>query len=76
MKEFLRRARRVLVVVAIALVVVVVMQNTESVETRILWLKLEMPRAVLLFGTLGPGFGIGILTAWRWKKKAESSNGN
>ena len=72
MKEFLRKTRRVLIVAAVVLVVVVVMQNTESVATQILWMKLEMPRAVLLIGTLVVGFGLGLLTAWRWRKNHES----
>lgn len=54
-------------VVAIAavtlLVLIVVLQNTQAVETHLLFLTLTMPNAALLFGTLIIGFAIGVLTA-------------
>lgn len=54
-------------VVAIAavtlLILVVVLQNTQAVETHLLFLTLTMPNAALLFGTLIIGFAIGVLTA-------------
>lgn len=71
MKEFLRKARLILIAAVVLIVVVVVLQNTESVETRILFLKLEMPRAALLFGTLIIGFALGVLTAGRLMVKKE-----
>jgi uncharacterized integral membrane protein len=48
-------------VVAI-LTLIVVLQNTESVETDILFTTITMPRAALLFGTLLIGFALGVLT--------------
>ena len=51
------------------LVVIVVLQNTEAVETRLLFLTVTMPRAVLLFGTLLIGFALGVLTAGRIARK-------
>jgi len=65
MKDFLRKAKLIAIAVAVLLVIVIVLQNTESVETKILFLKLEMPRAALLFGTLVIGFALGVLTAGR-----------
>jgi putative membrane protein len=48
----------------LALVVVfVVLQNTQAVETKLLFLTLTLPNAALLFGTLIVGFAIGVLTA-------------
>ena len=47
----------------IVVVVVVVFQNTQPVETKLLFLTLTLPNAVLLFGTLIIGFAIGVLTA-------------
>jgi uncharacterized integral membrane protein len=44
-------------------VVFVVFQNTQAVETRVLFLTLTLPNAALLFGTLIIGFAIGVLTA-------------
>jgi len=49
-------------VLAVA-VLVVVLQNTQAVETKLLFLTLTLPNAVLLFGTLIIGFAIGVLTA-------------
>ena len=54
-------------IVAIAaitlLALVMVLQNTQPVETNLLFLTLTMPNAALLFGTLIIGFAIGVLTA-------------
>jgi uncharacterized integral membrane protein len=54
-------------VVALALIallgLIVILQNTQAVETHLLFLTLTMPNAALLFGTLIIGFAIGVLTA-------------
>jgi uncharacterized integral membrane protein len=55
---------KIVAVAVIALVaVIVVLQNTQAVETKLLFLKVTMPNAALLFGTLIIGFAIGVLTA-------------
>jgi uncharacterized integral membrane protein len=51
------------------LVLIVVLQNTEEVETEILFVSVTMPKAVLLFGTLLIGFAMGVLTAGRIGRK-------
>jgi uncharacterized integral membrane protein len=57
-------ALKVVTIVAIALVaVIVVLQNTQAVETKVLFLTVTLPNAALLFGTLIVGFAIGVLTA-------------
>jgi uncharacterized integral membrane protein len=38
-----------------------VLQNTETVEARILFLSISMPRAFLLLGTTAIGLVIGVL---------------
>ncbi len=54
-------------IVAIAVIallaVIVVLQNTQAVETKLLFVTLTLPNAALLFGTLIMGFAIGVLTA-------------
>ena len=54
-------------IVAIAVIalftVVVVLQNTQPVETKLLFVTMTLPNAALLFGTLIVGFAIGVLTA-------------
>jgi uncharacterized integral membrane protein len=63
----LNGATNKLKIVAIALialvVVVVVLQNTQAVDTKLLFFTVTMPNAALLFGTLIIGFAIGVLTA-------------
>jgi uncharacterized integral membrane protein len=50
---------KVVAIAVIALVtVIVVLQNTQPVETKLLFLTLTMPNAALLFGTLIIGFAI------------------
>ena len=58
------------------LVLVVVLQNTEAVETKLLFVSVTMPRAALLFGTLIIGFALGVICgAWlvRGRKGAKDN---
>ena len=72
MKEFFQKARVIVMAIIGLLVIIIVLQNTEAVETKLLFLKLEMPRAALLFGTLIIGFALGVLTAGRLMAKKSS----
>jgi uncharacterized integral membrane protein len=55
---------KILAIAVVALLVmIVVLQNTQVVETKLLFLKVTMPNAALLFGTLIIGFAIGVLAA-------------
>ena len=58
-------ARWKLVAAAIVaiLAIIVAAQNTQAVETKLLFITITMPRAVLLFVTLVIGFAIGVLVA-------------
>lgn len=47
------------------LLLIVILQNTEAVETRILFLSFSLPRAILLFGTTLLGFVLGVIVAFR-----------
>lgn len=63
------RARIITAIVLAILVVIVVLQNTQTVETRLLFVTITMPRAVLLFVTLLVGFALGLITAtWLGRK--------
>ena len=55
-------------VVAI-LVIIVIFQNTEIVETRLLFITVSMPRALLLIVTLLLGVLLGLMTAIRIRRK-------
>lgn len=55
---------KVIAIAGIALIIVImVLQNTQVVETKLLFLTVTLPNAALLFGTLIVGFAIGVLTA-------------
>ena len=58
-RERMKKLRRVGAGVLAVLMLVVVLQNTESVETRLLFATLSMPRALLLLITLLIGVVIG-----------------
>lgn len=51
-------------------ILVVVLQNTESVETKLLFVTVEMPRAVLIGVTFVVGGICGLLLASRMNRKA------
>lgn len=59
----LNKLKVVFIAAITLLVLVVVLQNTQAVETHLLFLTLTMPNAALLFGTLIIGFALGVLTA-------------
>ncbi len=55
-------------VVAI-LAIIVIFQNTEVVETRLLFVTVDMPRALLLIVTLLLGVLLGLMAAIRIRRK-------
>ena len=68
------RIRIVVAIIVAVLVVIVVLQNTQTVETKLLFVTISMPRAVLLFVTLLIGFALGLITStWLSRKPPEKS---
>ena len=68
-----RKTKLIIAGVLSVLMIVVILQNTEAVETKLLFVSISMPRALLLLITLLIGFVCGILLAGRIgrsKKKA------
>ena len=63
LKGTINKLKIVGVAAVVLIVLVVVLQNTQAVETKLLFLTVTMPNAALLFGTLIIGFAIGVLTA-------------
>lgn len=59
-------------VVGLILVIIIILQNMDSVTTRILFAEIIMPRAVLLIITLLIGFGAGALTTWVYTSRRRS----
>ena len=62
-KGTMNKLKIVAIAVLALVVVIVVFQNTQAVETKLLFLTMTLPNAALLFGTLIIGFAIGVLTA-------------
>src|SRR6476619_5154155 len=63
LKETMNKLKFVAIAVVALFAVIVVLENTQAVETKLLFLTLTLPNAALLFGTLIIGFAIGVLTA-------------
>lgn len=63
LKGTMNKLKLVAIAVVSLLVLILVLQNTQAVETNLLFLTVTMPNAALLFGALIIGFAIGVLTA-------------
>jgi uncharacterized integral membrane protein len=59
---------------ALALLFVLLLQNTQPVETRVLFLSFVMPRAVLLFLTAVLGFICGVVLTLVLVKKSKTGH--
>jgi len=60
----MERTKAITLVILALLGMVIVLQNTETVETRLLFWSISMPRAVLLLGTSLIGFAAGIIVSF------------
>ena len=69
MKNNMNKAKLIAAGIVAILTLIVVFQNTAPVQTKVLFATIEMPRAVLLFGTTAVGFLLGILTALHLTRK-------
>ena len=78
LRATVNRLKVVGIAVLVLIVLIVVLENTQGVETRLLFLTVTMPNAALMFGTLIIGFVIGVLAAGRIasraKRKARHTN--
>jgi uncharacterized integral membrane protein len=63
------------IAIIVFVAVVIVLQNTQAVETRLLFLTVTLPNAAMLFGTLVIGFAIGVLTAGHIVSSAKRAAG-
>lgn len=61
--------------VLVFLVIIIVLQNTEPVETRILFATVIMSRAVLLFTATLIGFFLGVLFSLAFSRKMKTEGG-
>jgi len=65
----LRSPKNIVIAVVLVLVVIVAIQNKETVDTKILFATISMPRSLLLFVMLAIGIVTGLLLSARSKKK-------
>ena len=68
----MERTKAIILVILALLGMVIVLQNTETVETKILVWTISMPRAVLLLGTSLIGFAAGIIVSFFFGGKKTS----
>ena len=59
----MKKAKTIVIIVVAILLIIVFLQNTQSVEPKILFMTLIMPRVLLLAITLLVGFVIGLVVA-------------
>jgi uncharacterized integral membrane protein len=65
----MKRIKIIAIAVIAVLTLIVVLQNTESIQTQILFWNLTMPKALLLFGAVLVGFALGVLTVGRMSRR-------
>ena len=68
----MNRFKMISIAILTILGVIIILQNTEPVETRLLFLSIIMPRAILLMGTTLIGFALGILVSFFFQRKEQS----
>jgi len=66
----MHRAKLITAIVIAVLVVVLLLQNTDPVETRLIFMSVKMPRAMLLLVTFLLGFVAGAVVSRGFRKKA------
>jgi uncharacterized integral membrane protein len=59
----MKKAKLVIVIVLAVIAIVLMLQNMNSVTTRILFAKVDMPQTILLLVTLAIGFVAGMIVA-------------
>ena len=63
----------IVLIVVVVLAVIIVLQNTQTVETRILLLRFEMSRALLLILTFLLGLLTGVLVTTNFLRKKKEA---
>ena len=58
----MKKAKFIIVLIIFLLTLILILQNTEAVETKLLFMTITMPRALLLLVTFLVGFTAGLIT--------------
>jgi uncharacterized integral membrane protein len=69
----MKKFKIIAIAVVLLLVLIITLQNTQSVDTRILFAKITMPAAFLLMLTFVFGFIAGLLTTLRLDSKTKNN---
>ena len=69
----MQRLKLIAIAILALLGLIIILQNTAQVETRLLFMSITMPRAILLMGTTLIGFALGILVSLFYKRKDKTS---
>jgi len=68
----MKKAKIIILAVISILALIIFVQNTEVVKTKILFMTIEMSRALLLILTFGLGFATGLIVSFMLKKPGQS----
>lgn len=63
LQRFMKKLKLAIALTALALISIIVLQNSEQIETKILFATITMPRAILLGVTFVIGIIVGLLIA-------------
>jgi uncharacterized membrane protein YciS (DUF1049 family) len=66
----MKKVKMIIVLVISLIAVTVFFQNTEIVETRLLFAKIAMPRFLLLISTFIMGFIVGLITMSYFQRRS------
>lgn len=72
----MKKLKMAVVVIVSLLVLIIVLQNTKSVETKLLFITITMPRAFLLFLTFLFGLVVGAVLTIGFSGKAGKKHNN
>ena len=68
----MKKAKIIVIAVICVLALIIIFQNTESVDTKLLFKTVTMSRALLLIMTFIMGFAAGLITSYVAKRSAKS----
>ena len=69
----MERFKLISILTLILLGVIIILQNTVPVETKLLFITITMPRAVLLLTTTFIGFALGVLVSLHFRRKGKKA---
>ena len=69
----MKRFKLIFTAILALLCIIIILQNTGPVETKLLFLSITMPRAILLMGTTLIGFALGVLVSFFFQRKDKPS---